>query len=142
MAVCLTIMWQGSALNIRSARCLIVLGSILQSFILQAFVKSLQWTLVLGLRTVLILKSLMPWPAQTSMLQCNTLNGETRGRTAIAVVPVKVHSRKSNRTVVTFAFLDTGSSATFCTESLMKKLEERGPKVKISTVYVYLGKEK
>ena len=38
---------------------------------------------------------------------------------------------KSNRTVVTLAFLDSGSSATFCTELPMKKLDERGPKVKI-----------
>ena len=50
----------------------------------------------------------------------------------MAVVPVKVHSRKTNRTVVTLAFLDSGSTATFCTASLMKKLDVRGPKVKIS----------
>ena len=43
-------------------------GSILQSFILQAFVKSLRWTLVSEARALLILKFLMPWPAQSSML--------------------------------------------------------------------------
>ena len=71
--------------------------------------------------------------AMASTVQhANTLNGETYGRTLMAVVPVKVHSRKNNRTVVTLAFLDSGSSATICTESLIKKLDERGPKVKIS----------
>ena len=71
--------------------------------------------------------------AMASTVQhANTLNGDTCGRIAMAVVPVKVHSRKSNRTVYTLAFLESGSTATFCTESLMKKLDERGPKVKIS----------
>lgn len=72
------------------------------------------------LRALLILK------------HANTFNGETCGRTAMAVVSVKVHSRKTNGTVVTLGFLDSGSSATFCTELLIKKLDERGPKVKIS----------
>ena len=71
--------------------------------------------------------------AMASTVQhANTLNGDTCGRIAMAVVPIKVHSRKTNRTVVTLAFLDSGSTATFCTESLMKKLDERGPEVKIS----------
>jgi len=68
MAVYLTSMWQGSALNVRSARSLIALRCILQSFILQAFVISLKWTLVSELRTVLILTPLMPWLAQTGTL--------------------------------------------------------------------------
>ena len=71
--------------------------------------------------------------AMASTVQhANTLHGDTCGRIAMAVVPVKVHSRKTNRTVVTLAFLDSGSTATFCTESLMKKLDERGPEIKIS----------
>lgn len=36
------IMWQGSALSVKFARSLIALGSVLQSFILRAFVKSLR----------------------------------------------------------------------------------------------------
>ncbi|KAK2561774.1 hypothetical protein P5673_015159 [Acropora cervicornis] len=71
--------------------------------------------------------------AMASTVQhASTLNGETCERTAMAIVPVKVHSRKTSQTVVTLAFLDSGSSAAFCTESLMKKLDERRPKVKIS----------
>ena len=71
--------------------------------------------------------------AMASTVQhASTLNGETCGRTAMVIVPVKVHSRKTSQTVVTLTFLDSGSSAAFCTESLMKKLDERRPKVKSS----------
>ena len=40
--------------------------------------------------------------------------------------------RANNRTVITHAFLDNGSSATFCAESLVRKLGVEGTKVKIS----------
>ena len=40
--------------------------------------------------------------------------------------------RANNRTVITHAFLDNGSSATFCTESLVRKLGVEGTKVKTS----------
>ena len=43
-----------------------------------------------------------------------------------------IRSKSSNQTVITYAFLDNGSSATFCTESLMRKLGVHGTKVKIS----------
>ena len=40
--------------------------------------------------------------------------------------------RANNRTVITHAFLDNGSSATFCAESLVRKLGVEGTKVKVS----------
>ena len=55
-----------------------------------------------------------------------------RCRTSMAVLPVKVRARNGDKTVITYAFLDNGSSATFCTESLMEQLGVKGPKVKIS----------
>ena len=58
--------------------------------------------------------------------------GEARPRTAMAVIPVKICSKPSNQTIITCAFLDNGRSATFCTESLMRKLGVHGTKVKIS----------
>ncbi|XP_068734645.1 uncharacterized protein [Montipora capricornis] len=58
--------------------------------------------------------------------------GEARTRTAMAVIPVKIRLKSSNQTIITYAFLDNGSSATFCTESLMRKLGVDGTKVKIS----------
>ena len=62
----------------------------------------------------------------------NEVAGEVRSKTAMAIIPVKVRSRATNKTVITYAFLDSGSSASFCTESLMKKLGVSGPKVKTS----------
>ena len=64
--------------------------------------------------------------------KCLNGNQEARRRTAMAVIPVKVRSKENNKSVITYAFLDNGSSATFCTESLMKQLEVDGAKVKIS----------
>ncbi|XP_074639484.1 uncharacterized protein LOC141897759 [Acropora palmata] len=58
--------------------------------------------------------------------------GEARPRTAMAVIPVEIRSKSSNQTIITYAFLDNGSSATFCTESIMRKLGVDGTKVKIS----------
>ena len=58
--------------------------------------------------------------------------GEAHPRTAMTVILVKICSKSSNKTIITCAFLDNGSSATFCTESLMRKLGVHGTKVKIS----------
>ena len=57
---------------------------------------------------------------------------DARPRTAMAVIPVKIRSKSSNQTIITYAFLDNGSSATSCTESLIRKLGVDGTKVKIS----------
>ena len=48
--------------------------------------------------------------------------GEARPRTAMAVIPGKIRLKSSNQRIITYAFLDNGSSATFCTELLMRKL--------------------
>lgn len=50
---------------------------------------------------------------------------------ALSVVPVKVKLDKGSKTVQTYAFLDPGSSATFCTEALMAQLNATGKKVEI-----------
>ena len=50
----------------------------------------------------------------------------------MVVIPVKILSKSSNQTIITYAVLDNGSSATFCTESLMKKLDVDSTNVKIS----------
>ena len=56
----------------------------------------------------------MPWPTPESVLAA------------------LIRSKSSNQTIITYASLDNGSSATFCTESLMRKLGIHGTKVKIS----------
>ena len=50
----------------------------------------------------------------------------------MAIVPVKVKRKGSGDAIVTYAFLDNGSSSTFCTESLMKQLGMEGLKTRIS----------
>lgn len=44
----------------------------------------------------------------------NEVAREVRSKTALAIIPVKVSSRV-NKAVVTYTFLDNGSSAPFCT---------------------------
>lgn len=50
---------------------------------------------------------------------------------AMSIVPVQVKSNKDSRVITTYAFLDHGSSATFCTEKLMHKLNIPGKKTNI-----------
>ncbi len=47
----------------------------------------------------------------------------------LAIVPVKIKSKKSDKTIEVYAFMDPGSSATFCTESLARRLNVQGRKV-------------
>lgn len=47
-------------------------------------------------------------------------------------LPVQVKSTMSNKVIQTYAFLDTGSTSTFCSESLMRRLNLNGRKTKIS----------
>lgn len=44
----------------------------------------------------------------------------------LAVVPVQLKSRKSERYVETYALIDPGSTATFCTEDIQRKLNLKG----------------
>ncbi|KAL7871964.1 hypothetical protein SRHO_G00069470 [Serrasalmus rhombeus] len=49
----------------------------------------------------------------------------------LAIVPVRLKSKKGTQTVETYAFIDSGSSATFCTEKVMRMLNLRGRKTEI-----------
>jgi len=69
--------------------------------------------------------------ASTDDTLCS-VTGVGRPRTGMAIVPVKVKRKGSDTAIVTYAFLDSGSSSTFCTESLMKQLGIDGLKTKIS----------
>ena len=61
-----------------------------------------------------------------------TSRNEGLSKTGMAVVPVKVWVKGCKTPVVTNAFLDSGSSSTFCTEALRKQLGVSGPRTKIS----------
>ncbi len=63
----------------------------------------------------------------TTVTESCTLIRETCGCTgaghlvcSLAIVPVRVKSKKGNHEVTTYAFLDPGSSATFCTDQLLE----------------------
>ncbi|XP_035980606.1 uncharacterized protein LOC118556656 isoform X5 [Fundulus heteroclitus] len=49
----------------------------------------------------------------------------------LSIVPVKVKHAKGSKIIQTYAFLDPGSSATFCTTNLMNKLNLSGRKTNI-----------
>ncbi|CAB4025027.1 Hypothetical predicted protein, partial [Paramuricea clavata] len=51
---------------------------------------------------------------------------------ARAIIPVKVRSKETNKTIVTYAFLDNGSDSSFCTESLAEQLGIKGIETAIS----------
>ena len=66
---------------------------------------------------------------------CVSLNNEAcaytgaREKCALAVLPVKIKSKRSD--VETYAFMDPGSTASFCTEDLLRKLKLRGRRTQI-----------
>ena len=49
----------------------------------------------------------------------------------LSIVPVKVKHSKGSKVIHTYAFLDSGSSATFCTKNLIDKLNITGRKTNI-----------
>ena len=58
----------------------------------------------------------------------NETSGEGR-RTGIGVILVRVRAKGSDKSVITYSFLDNGSNPSFCTESFMKKLGINGQQV-------------
>ena len=58
-------------------------------------------------------------------------SGEGR-RTGMAVIPVRVRAKDSDKSVIPNACLDNGSNSSFCSESLMKQLGINGQQVEIS----------
>lgn len=57
--------------------------------------------------------------------------GASEPEGTLAVVPVKVKTKKGNNIVTTYAFLDPGSTATFCTEAVLQQLQVTGQKAEI-----------
>ena len=48
------------------------------------------------------------------------------------IVPVKVKGRGSGEVITTYALLDNGSTSTWCSEGLAKKLGVEGPRIQVS----------
>lgn len=49
----------------------------------------------------------------------------------LSVVPVRVKAAKGDKIIPVYAFIDPGSSATFCTERLMSQLNVKGKRTNI-----------
>ncbi|XP_035986832.1 uncharacterized protein LOC118560169 [Fundulus heteroclitus] len=64
-------------------------------------------------------------------VQSSGLTGAGRLDCTFSILPVQVKSKRGNETVVTYAFLDPGSTASFCTERLMNRLNLTGRKLGI-----------
>ena len=50
----------------------------------------------------------------------------------MSIVPVKVNVKGQDKKVLTYAFLDSGSNTSFCTEDLLKKLNAKGERATLS----------
>ncbi|KAI2644916.1 DNA repair protein RecO [Labeo rohita] len=59
------------------------------------------------------------------------LTGAGEVECVLSIVPVKVKSKNNNKHIETYAFLDPGSTATFCTEDLQRKLNVKGKPTRI-----------
>lgn len=55
-------------------------------------------------------------------LVCSGLTGAGEIDCKLPIVLVQVKAKKGNKIILTYAFLDQGSTAVFCTESLKQKL--------------------
>lgn len=66
----------------------------------------------------------------TSVL-VETLTGAREPDCILPIVPVRVKMKKSNRMIETYAFLDAGSTGTFCMEALLRDLKVSGKRTDI-----------
>lgn len=64
-----------------------------------------------------------------STLVSSGVSGAGDHECKLPIVPVQVKSKKGSKIVTTYAFLDPGSTAVFCTEALMHKLDLTGKRV-------------
>lgn len=64
-------------------------------------------------------------------VQSSGLTGAGKQDCTLSILPVQVKSKRGQETLVTYAFLDPGSTASFCTERLMNRLNLTGKKLGI-----------
>ena len=69
-------------------------------------------------------------PISSALVSAGDVTGARRD-CALAIVPVRVEVAKGSRYIQTYAFLDPGSTAAFCTENLMNLLNAKGRKTQI-----------
>ncbi|KAF7641576.1 hypothetical protein LDENG_00277220 [Lucifuga dentata] len=62
---------------------------------------------------------------------CGHIGAGCEDDSVFSIVAIQVKSQKSNKVVQTYAFLDPGSSGTFCTDNLARKLNLMGKRTNI-----------
>lgn len=69
----------------------------------------------------------------TSHVTCQSCShiGAGNNDSTLSIVPVQIKSYKSDKIIETYAFLDPGSTASFCTTQLMSNLNIKGRKTNI-----------
>lgn len=75
-----------------------------------------------------------PKPAVNhTLVSAQTFGNQTGagGSGMLSILPVQVKAQKGNKVIQTYAFLDNGSTSTFCSEALMRRLNLTGTKSKI-----------
>lgn len=68
--------------------------------------------------------------------------GAGEGENILPIGPVKLKSKRSNKVIQIYAFLDQGSTATFCTEDVMQQLNLRGRGTRAELLLTTMGSEK
>ena len=64
--------------------------------------------------------------ASNSYLDVNASQVTSGSVVGLSIVPVKVKVKGSSKKVLMYAFLDSGSNTSFCTEDLLRKLGTKG----------------
>lgn len=79
-------------------------------------------------------------PSVDNTLVSSGLTGAGEQDCKLPIVPVQVKAKKGSKVILTYAFLDQGSTAVFCTESLLQKLHLSGKRANI--LLKTMGQEK
>lgn len=68
----------------------------------------------------------LPSDSTVNFQTCGHIGAGVEDDSTFSIVAVKVRSKLTNKIMQTYAFLDPGSSGTFCTETMVKRLNLRG----------------
>ena len=85
-----------------------------------------------------------PSAAQASNSYLNSVNMSrvtSSSVVVLSIVPVKIKVKGSSKKVLTYAFLDSGSNASFCTEDLLRKLGTEGKKMSLSLTTMQMSNQ-
>ena len=79
--------------------------------------------------------------ASNSYLNVNASQVSSGSVVGLSIVPVKVKVKGSSKKVLTYAFLDSGSNTSFCTEDLLRKLGTKGKETSLSLTTMQMSNQ-